>query len=91
GGTLKDFDLRINVKKEFFGIKKGTHWVQVKMKKEKMRFEYGYLVHLGETRIDNKLIGRDWITKRVKENAQITRWLNEMVGNYKLLRKLQKI
>jgi hypothetical protein len=82
GGTLKDYDLRIKAKKDFHGVKKGSHWIQVKLKKESIKLKHGYYAYLGTSDFDKNYIGRDWLIDRIKERPDIIKWLNEMVFDY---------
>jgi len=87
GSTLKDYDLRIFLKNEFYGISSGNHWLQVKLKTFEKSTINGYTIHTGKTDFDNKIIGIDWITERIKERDDILRWLNECIFNYEMIER----
>jgi ADP-ribosylglycohydrolase len=79
GGTLKDYDLRIVLNKEFHGIPEGKHWIQVKLKKDAQIEIVGYLAYLGISDFENKRIGIDWIRNRTYERKDILNWLEKCV------------
>lgn len=86
GGTLKDYDLRVFLDKEFYGIPTGKHWLQVKLKTIKKSTIEGFTIHVGKTKFKDKIIGIDWIADRIKEREDILRWLTKCVFNYELLK-----
>ncbi|PKL16916.1 MAG: hypothetical protein CVV49_13830 [Spirochaetae bacterium HGW-Spirochaetae-5] len=83
GGTLKDYDLRIKVTKNYNGIPEGNHWIQVKMKDKIKRNNDIYSAFLGEGNIEDRIIDSVWIKNRINENPVIKRWLKEMIYDYK--------
>lgn len=85
GGTLKDYDLRVFMDKEFHGIEKGEHWLQVKLKEYHKANKELLTIHLGDTSLKNKILGIDWINDRIKERKDIKKWLNKCTFNYDLL------
>jgi len=85
GSTLKDYDLKIILNEEFKGIKRGTHWLQIKLKDVSKSIIDGYIIHKGESDLENKVIGIDWITERICEREDILRWLNKCIFNYELI------
>ena len=87
GSTLKDYDLRISLTKDFYGLSRGNHWLQVKLKPFEKTNINGYTIHIGKTDFINKVIGIDWITERIKERNDILRWLNECIFNYELIER----
>lgn len=85
GGTLKDYDLRVFLEKEFYGIEKGQHWLQIKLK-EFHKPNNGLLtIHLGETNLEKRMIGIDWVSERINERQDIKKWLNKCTFNHKLM------
>lgn len=87
GSTLKDYDLRISLTKDFHGFSNGNHWLQVKLKTFEKTTIKGYTIHCGKTDFTKKVIGIDWITERIKERMDILRWLNECIFNYELIER----
>ncbi|MBU4347255.1 hypothetical protein KJ586_00025 [Patescibacteria group bacterium] len=84
GGTLKDYDLRVRLADNYFGLPKKTFWAQVKLKSnEKLNID-GYLISTQErSSLSEKIIGIDWIRERVASSNYIQRWLKNMIFYYK--------
>lgn len=81
GGTLKNYDLRVFLEKDFHGISKGSHWLQVKKKPYNNEpIDEELIFHLGESILPKK-IGTEWIKERVKEREDILKWLQKGVFN----------
>lgn len=88
GSTLKDFDLRVKLEDDFYNIPKGKYWLQVKKKSSKVKpTENMYLFHMGKTDLQNRIIGKDWIIRVVKQNNHIKDWLIKSVFDYNIFLK----
>jgi len=87
GGTLKDFDLKISLRKDIFELKKGDYWVQSKkldIKDNEPPKKGMILVHLGKTDVSNRIIGLDWLNNIISTRKDILEWLKEMTFNYEM-------
>ena len=85
GGTLKDYDLRVFLEKDFHEIHKGEHWLQVKKKLYNKRTHNGITIHLGENSFEKNIFGKKWVIDRVKAREDIQKWLSKCSFNYDLL------
>jgi hypothetical protein len=84
GGTLKDYDLRVRLPQDYYGMPAGQHWIQVKLKQnEKLKID-GFLVSIcDKSDLGKRIIGIDWIRDRVRESTSIQAWMKDMTLNYK--------
>lgn len=87
GGTLKQYDLKVLINKEFHGIKKGKWWLQIKKKDVKKQSDHKlfYFSTTDNTSLKDQLIGIDWIIDRINEDKRIINWLSGIVFNYSSL------
>ncbi|MFH1661905.1 MAG: hypothetical protein ABIA02_02315 [Candidatus Falkowbacteria bacterium] len=84
GGTLKDYDLRVKLSDDYFGLPKKTFWAQIKLKNNEKSNIDGYLISTQEkSNISEKIIGIDWIRDRVESSNNIQKWLRDMIFDYK--------
>ena len=86
GGTLKDFDLRVSLHKDIFGLNEGNYWLQVKkyVSNDLIPLKSTILVHLGKTDITNGILGLDWLTSIINNRKKILEWLKQMTFNYEV-------
>ena len=87
GGTLKDFDLKISLRKHVFGLNEGSYWLQVKKDGRDNLTpsqKSTILIHLGKTDISNRILGLDWINNVISKRKDILEWLKEMTFNYEI-------
>lgn len=84
GGTLKDFDLKVSLSDNLFELQKGDYWIQVKKKDMKRQNPPPdcILIHLGETDISHRCLGKDWLTKIIDQRQDILNWLEKMTFKY---------
>lgn len=85
GGTLKDYDLRIKVFKDFHGIPEGSHWIQIKYKKDYHPTNEVITVCLNDkTDLSKNMIGTDWLKERIKDSSVVSSWLENMIFDYSI-------
>lgn len=85
GGTLKDYDLKINVINDFHGIPIGKHWIQVKLKNRFPKNKsIDYMAYKGKTDLGTKLIGSEWIIDRIKDRKDILNWMHKSLYDFEL-------
>jgi len=80
GGALPTYDLRVKNNGQYKDLE-DTFWVQVKKKEtdENIKIEKGmYLFYLGDTDIEKRYLGKDWILDIIKNNYGIKKWLKEL-------------
>lgn len=78
GGTRKDIDLVIRSYGDFDCFKSGNYNIQLKMddvKNPKM-YDVDFLIHLGKTSVEDRVLGMDWIEKQLKQ-VKVSLWLKE--------------
>lgn len=85
GGTLKDFDLKVNLS-NLDGLPNGEHWIQVKKKDDtdidtQKHPPNVLLIYNGKEKASNK-IGKEWLIKHVDDREDIRKWLEKSTFYY---------
>ena len=94
GGILKDYDLRVINNGQFKDLP-DKFWLQVKKKEEvekrkKEESREHVLIYIGETKIKERLLGKEWIISIIKKDCGIKEWLIGLFKEYNEIFSLDK-